>query len=228
MTNDAVRTLNEDGRATMLRLISSLLVPLTLASAARGQTTPAENARPLGPSYAQFYGSYEPDFNDSVRKKKREGLKLSTQPWFFNMAQVEHDYRVDALLKKADELAASKDYRAAIKLYQEVIANFPTDLWRIQEDGIFIPSALYAQRQLLRMPREQILYYRTLHDAEAQPLFEKARKYFSPLDFAEVVERYLATSYGPAALWELGNLSLDQRQYARALYYYQQIRDYCP
>ena len=144
------------------------------------------------------------------------------------MAQVEHDYRVDALLKKADELSAAKDYRAAIKLYQEVIANFPNDLWRIQADGIFIPSALYAQRQLLRMPNEQILYYRTLYDAEARPIFEKARKYFSPLDFAEVAERYLATSYGPSALWELGNMSLDQRDHAKALFYYRQIRDYCP
>ena len=76
------------------------------------------------------------------------------------------------------------------------------------------------------MPKEQILYYRTLHDAEAQQIFERARKYYSPLDFAEVTERYLATSYGPRALWELGNMALDQGQHAKAHFYYQQIRDY--
>lgn len=212
----------------MFRLTLPALLALTLVSAARSQTPPTDKPRALGPTFAQIYGDYAPDFSDNKLRKKKEGLKLSLQPYFFNMAQVEHDYRVDALLKKADELAAAKDYRAAIKLYQEVIANFPNDLWRIQEDGIFIPSALYAQRQLLRMPREQVLYYRTLHDAEAQPLFEKAKKYFSPLDFAEVAERYLATSYGPSALWELGNMSLDHRDYAKALFYYQQINDYCP
>ena len=123
---------------------------LTLLSAAWGQTPPTEKPRPTGPTFAQIYGGYEPDFADSVRKKKKEGLKLSLQPWFFNMAQVAHDYRVDAMLKKADELSVARDYRPAIKLYQEVIANFPNDLWRIQEDGIFIPSGLYAQRQCHR------------------------------------------------------------------------------
>src|SRR5438105_1528209 len=123
------------GEAKMFRLTLPLL-GLTLVSAAWSQTPPAEKPRPLGPTFAQIYGGYEPDFSDTVRKKKKEGLKLSLQPWFFNMAQVEHDYRVDALLKKADELGAAKDYRAAIKFYQEVIVNFPNDLWRIQDDGI--------------------------------------------------------------------------------------------
>src|SRR5439155_6928078 len=98
-----------------------------------------------GPAFEQIYGSYRPDFLDKQRVSKNEPLKLSAQPWFFNMAQVEHDYRVDALLKKGDELFAAKDYRGAMKLYHEVIANFPNDLWRIQADGIFIPSALYAE-----------------------------------------------------------------------------------
>jgi len=193
-----------------------------------GQPPAPEKPRPAGPAFEEIYGNYRPDFLDKQRVSKNEPLKLSAQPWFFNMAQVEHDYRVDALLKKGDELFAGKDYRGAMKLYHEVIAKYPNDLWRIQADGIFIPSALYAERQLLRMPREQILYYRTLHDAEAQPLFDRARKFYSPLDFAEVAERYLATSYGPLALWELGNMALDHRDYAKALFYYRQIRDYCP
>jgi len=186
-------------------------------------------AKPLaaGPTFEQSYGGYRPAFIDKARVGRNEPLKLSLEPWFFNMAQVEHDYRVDAFLKKADELFAARDYRGAMKLYHEVISSFPNDLWRIQADGIFIPSGLYAQRQLLRMPREQLLYYRTLHDAEAQQLFERARKYTSPLDFAEVAERYLATSYGPRALWELGNMALDQGHYAKAHFYYQQIREYC-
>ncbi|OAI49000.1 hypothetical protein AYO44_00945 [Planctomycetaceae bacterium SCGC AG-212-F19] len=202
----------------------SLLV--LLVGLAGGQPTGQPPAAP-GPTFEQLYGGYQPDFVDARRVKANDPLKLSLQPWFFNMAQVEHDYRVDALIRKGDELFAGKDYRGAMKLYHEVIGNFPNDLWRIQPDGIFLPSAQYAQRQLLRMPKEQLLYYRTLHDAEAQQLFERARKYYSPLDFAEVTERYLATSYGPRALWELGNMALDQGQHAKALFYYQQIRDYC-
>ncbi len=184
--------------------------------------------RAQGPTFQDIYGGYQPDFLDKQRLSKNQPLKLSLQPWFFNMAQVEHDYRVDAFVKKADELFAVKDYRGAMKLYHEVISSFPNDLWRIQPDGIHVPSGLYAQRQLLRMPKEQILYYRTLHDAEAQQLFERAKKFYSPLDFAEVAERHLATSYGPRALWELGNIALDLGHHAKALFYYNQIRDYCP
>jgi outer membrane protein assembly factor BamB/tetratricopeptide (TPR) repeat protein len=210
-------------------LVRGGLFALALVAAALsfGQSAPEEAPPPSGPTFEQVYGGYRPDFLDDKRVRANEPFKLSLEPWFFNMAQVEHDYRVDALLKKADELFAARDFRGAIKLYHEVISNFPNDLWRIQPDGIFIPSGLYAQRQLLRMPREQLLYYRTLHDAEAQQLFERAKKYYSPLDFAEVAERYLATSYGPRALWELGNMSLDQGDFAKALFYYRQIQDYC-
>jgi len=197
-----------------------------LIALASGQAV-AQPSAP-GPTFQEIYGGYQPDFLDKQRLSKNQPLKLSLQPWFFNMAQVEHDYRVDAFIKKGDELFAGKDYRGAMKLYHEVISSFPNDLWRIQSDGVFIPSGLYAQRQILRMPKEQILYYRTLHDAEAQQLFERAKKHYSPLDFAEVAERHLATSYGPRALWELGNIALDQGHHAKALFYYFQIRDYCP
>lgn len=210
---------------TFRRIVPAACLLVLVVALAGGQDAKPPVA--VGPTFAQTYGGYRPDFMDKDRLSRNEPLKLSLQPWFFNMAQVEHDYRVDAFLKKADELFASQDYRGAMKLYHEVISSFPNDLWRIQPDGIFIPSGQYAQRQLLRMPKEQLLYYRTLHDAEAQQLFERARKYYSPLDFAEVAERYLATSYGPRALWELGNVALDQGQHAKALFYYQQIRDYC-
>lgn len=210
---------------SLRQVLPACLLLLVLVALASGQ--PPAKPEAAGPTFEQIYSGYRPDFVDKTRLGKNEPLKLSLQPWFFNMAQVEHDYRVDAFIKKADELFAAKDYRGAMKLYHEVISAFPNDLWRIQSDGIFIPSALYAQRQLLRMPKEQILYYRTLHDAEAQQLFERAKKYYSPLDFAEVTERYLATSYGPRSLWELGNMALDQGQHAKALFYYQQIRDYC-
>jgi len=209
-------------------ILSLLLLLAPNATGACAQESANRAPIETGPTFELIYGKYRPDFVDQSRLQANDPLKLSLQPWFHNMAQVEHDYRVDALLKKADELFAAKDYRGAMKLYYEVTNGFANDLWRIQPDGIFIPSMLYAQRQVLRMPKEQILYYRTLHDAEAQPLFDRAKKYYSPLDFAEIAERYLATSYGPRALWQLGNMSLDQGQHAKALFYYGQIRDYCP
>src|SRR6478735_2081688 len=96
-------------------------------------------ARAQGPAYQQLYADAQPDFADKQRMGKNQPLKLSLQPWFFNMAQVEHDYRVDAFIKKADELFAVKDYRGAMKLYHEVVSGFPGDLWRIQADGVFLP-----------------------------------------------------------------------------------------
>ena len=129
---------------TLRRVLPACSLLLVLATLVGGQ--PPAKPEALGPTFEQLYGGYRPDFLDKQRLSKNEPLKLSLQPWFFNMAQVEHDYRVDAFIKKADELFAAKDYRGAMKLYHEVISSFPNDLWRIQPDGIFIPSGLYAQR----------------------------------------------------------------------------------
>lgn len=187
----------------------------------------AQTSRPAGKTFREIYAAQRPDFLEWERVRANDPYQLSLQPWFYNTAYLEQDFRAEALVTKADELAAQGNYRTAMKLYHEVLTRFPDDLWRVQEDGIFVRTALYAQRQLLRMPTAEILYYRTLHDAEARTLFERAKRYYSLLDFAEVAERYLATSYGDNALWELGNAALDQGQHARALACFGQIRDYC-
>ncbi len=124
---------------TLRRVLLAGASLLVLATLADGQP-PAKPAA-SGPTFEQLYGGYRPDFVDKQRLSKNEPLKLSLQPWFFNMAQVEHDYRVDAFVKKADELFAAKDYRGAMKLYHEVVSSFPNDLWRIQPDG----KPLYKQ-----------------------------------------------------------------------------------
>jgi len=212
----------------MVRSLIGCMAVLAAWAVGRGQTTrPAATTRPAGRTLQETYSARRPDFLDERRLRENDPLKLSLQPWFYNMAHLEQDFRVEALLKKADELFAARDFRRAMKLYHEVVAQFPDDLWRIQENGVFIPSVLYAQRRLLRMPDDQILYYRTLYDAEARALFDRARKYYSLLDFAEVAERHLATSYGDDALWELGNAALDQGNYAGALAAYRRIQDIC-
>src|SRR5437773_11309582 len=96
---------------TTYRLFLLLLLAV-LAGSVWAQAPAPEKSRSSGPTFEQIYGKYQPDFLDKQRVSKNEPLKLSAQPWFFNMAQVDHDYRVDALLKKSDELFAAKDYRA--------------------------------------------------------------------------------------------------------------------
>jgi len=61
--------------------------------------------------FTQIYGNYGPDFVERDRINRDDPHKLSLEKWFYNMAQVEHDYRVEAVVKKADELFKAKDWR---------------------------------------------------------------------------------------------------------------------
>lgn len=204
-----------------------LLAALSFAAAAE------EKKR--GPDFAEVYSGYRPDFAAEPSQLARwkaepdgapEWLKFSTQPAYDNRAYLEQDWRVPPIVKKADELMARGEFREAMALYQHVIEKYPNDLWPVAEHGVFIPTTLYCQRQLLKLPKKELDYYRTVYDPYAKPLFEKAKQHFSPLDFAEVATRYAATTYGSLALFELGNAALDAGNLELARHYYDEIRNY--
>jgi len=207
--------------------------------AARAASTPAEGpaaeAAPQGPTFAEVYGTYVPAFAVDERAMARwrtqpeeapDWPKFSLQKRFDNRAYVEQDWRVPPIVKRADELMAAGEHREAMRLYQHVIEKYPDDLWPVSEHGIFVPTTLYCQRQLLKLPKAELDYYRTIYDPYARPLFEKARKHYSPLDFAHVAYRYCATSYGALALYELGNAALDAGDVEKACTYYERITRY--
>jgi hypothetical protein len=180
-----------------------LVAILLAADVARAQSgSPA-------PTLQQLYANAAPDFLES----RRQPYELSLQKWFYNMSQVEHDYRVDALLKKGDELMTAGDFRGAIKMYHEVESTFPDDMWLIQPDGIFVRSAHYVQRQLLRMPDEQLLYYRTLH-VDAKRLLENLDQLeFQPPAYFRQVRNPQYTSLGDYDLLPEPSVPIDRREF---------------
>ncbi|MBM4031578.1 MAG: hypothetical protein FJ291_07295 [Planctomycetes bacterium] len=193
-----------------------------------------EVARP-GPSFADTYAGYRPDFAAEASQLARwkaepEGgpdwLKFSTQATYDNRAYLEQDWRVPPIVKKADELMARGECREAMGLYQHAIEKYPNDLWPVAEHGVFVPTTLYCQRQLLKLPKKELDYYRTVYDPYAKALFDKAKEHYSPLDFADVATRYAATTYGSLALFELGNAALDSGNTELARHYFDEIRNY--
>ena len=188
-----------------------------------------------GPTFAEIYAKYLPDFAVDERTMARwreqpddapDWPKFSLQKRFDNRAYLERDWRVPPIVKRADELMGRGEHREAMRLYQRVIEKYPDDMWSVSEHGVFVPTTLYCQRQLLKLPPKELDYYRTVYDPYAKPLFEKAKKHYSPLDFAYVAYRFCATSYGSAALYELGNAALDAGNFEKACYYYERIRNY--
>jgi len=208
-----------EDRQKRLRTAGDLYYTLSLR-------TSEETVGVRAPTLEEIYAGYRPPFIDWNWVSRGGRLPLSLQPYFFNMTYVDHDWRVDGIVKKGLELEERREWRSAMKLYQAIVDKFTDDMWRLTERGIFVPSALYAQRRLLAFPERELAYYRTLKDAEAKLLFERARRHSSLPDYAEVAERYLATSWGDDALFALGNAALDEGCFELARYYFERIRKY--
>src|SRR5690242_9625733 len=114
--------------------------------------------------------------------RRHSGDRKSTR---LNSSHMSSSYAVFCLKKKMEKLLDERPEHMMFNGYIDALSA----------------TRNIDSRDLHSFPTRRSSDLRTLHDAEAQPLFEKAKKYFSPLDFAEVAERYLATSYGAAALW---------------------------
>jgi hypothetical protein len=153
-------------RPLTLVAVASLACPSLCLSggAAPGTGTAGGGARGLK-TLEETYADYLPDFiNRDARRWEKKGedepLKLSYQGRFFNMAVVEEDSRVDALILAGRRKEAQGEYRDAWKVYQEVIETYPEVLYRIAEHGIFIPARTYCQRRILAFPPEEVGFYR--------------------------------------------------------------------
>ena len=227
----ARRVLLSSGHAARgTRHSTHLILSFLLATASLAAEAPK-----AGPTFAEAYEGYRPDFAAEPAALARwkaepagapDWLKFSTQAAYDNRAYLEQDWRVPPIVKKADELMARGEFREAMGLYQHVIEKYPNDLWAVAEHGVFIPTTLYCQHQLLKLPKKELDYYRTVYDPYARAVYEKAKAHYSPLDFADVAVRYAATTYGSLALFELGNAALDAGNFELALHHYEQIRRY--
>jgi len=169
----------------------------------------------------EIYTDYKPVFEYAQPPNL---IKLSRQPGFYNRAKIMQDSRVPALIEAAKKREAEKDYREAIKHYQKIIQKFPESLIRVSDFGVYVPAVLYVQHRMLTYPSIELKHYRTLFDAEAKDVYERAKAGHSLEGLHDVADFFLATSYGAKALVDLGKHALDVGHFEAAVHYFEEIR----
>lgn len=189
--------------------------------------------------YKEDYVNYVPDFIAKTKdwrefQYSEKEMERSSEVKFYTLNEVEEVNRANALVKVAIESEASGDYRKAMTMYQDIITRFSIVsnnnevLYRVSPFGVFVPVAQYCQRRLLNFPKEHLDFFRTLRDPEAKELFDEAVKKYSLDLFSEIVDKYLATSYGGKSLLFLGDAALDRGNYLEALEHFKTIVDFIP
>ncbi len=197
---------------------------------------------PLKDPYPDPYKGKGPDFISHIAHgagyqgpfqhwpQPAKAMKLSSEKSFYTLNMINEDERAYALVKEGMKKESEGNYREALKVYQELFDKLlnrrPGLLYRISPFGIFVPVSQFVQRRILSYPKEDLAFYRTLHDARAKEAFEQARRQFSLAGHSDIVDNMLATSYGDNALQELGNAALDTGHYLEALEYFTTIRDF--
>ncbi|MCG3179232.1 MAG: Outer membrane protein assembly factor BamB [Phycisphaerae bacterium] len=225
------------GRAWFLVAAAAMLIS---ADAAVAQ--PADAPAPAKPSrdpYKDLYRGYKPDFIDMIAGRSREysgifrgwqrdekEMKLSTEPNFYTLNYIQEDTRAAALVEAGLARESAGQYREALKIYQQIIEKYPSEMYRVSDYGVFVPVAQYCQRRILSFPPKELAYYRTMYDAPAAEAFLQARRQYSLLGLSDVAGQMLATSFGGRALIALGDAALDSGHYLAALEYFTTVRDY--
>ncbi len=214
---------------------------LVFAGAEKIDTPASEKTVPkIANPFPDPYGKTHPDFLDPISPRgnlrgwvrSSKEMKLSQEKSFFTFTTIKEDSRAYALVEAAMKKEADGRYREALKIYKElfdkILNAHPDLLYRVSKHGIFVPVAEFVQRRILGYPKEELDYYRTLHDARAKEAFEQARRRYSLIGFSEITGTMLATSYGDNALLELGNAALDTGHLLSALERFTTIRDFFP
>ena len=199
----------------------------------------AQDSRLSRDPYKGVYSDYTPDFIKKIEsagwqrayygwKRDTEQMKLSSEKGFFTLNILNEDSRADALVKAGLKKEQEQQFGEALKIYQQVIEKYPKTLYRVAENGIFVPISQYCQRRILQFPPSDLQHYRELYDARAREAFEQAQQQYSLLGLSDITDTMLATSYGGNALLELGNAALDTGHYLAALEYYTTVWELFP
>ena len=182
------------------------------------------------------YVNNVPEFAEKAKRwpYSEKEMERSSEVKYYTLNEVEEVNRANALVKVAIESEASGDFRKAMTMYQDIITKFSIAsdnnevLYRVSPYGVFVPVAQYCQRRLLNFPKEHLDFFRTLRDPEAKELFDEAVKKYSLDLFSEIVDKYLATSYGGKSLQFLGDAALDRGNYLEALEHFKTIVEFIP
>ena len=207
----------------MIRPNAFLIGPMLLAAVwCPGALAAAEAGKPAQPELLpdDVYAGYRPEFWNDMPESL---AKVSLQDGFYNRAAISSDQRADALIGAGIKAEQAGEYEEAAKHYQKVIDHYPESLIQVSSWGVFLPASRYAQIRLLKFPPKALAYYRRAREA-----YEGARARNSVEGLHDVVNYYLATRYGAAALFEIGNGALDRGEAENAARCFEQMRQYYP
>ena len=127
-----------------------------------------------------------------------------------------------ARLEQVRALAADKNWDEAIDILQQLAAD---DSSRVVDlgDGRFVPLRTYCHRQLSRLPAEALTAYRRRVDPLAERWYVAGLKEHDERLLMRVVDELYCSSWGDDALLALGELALEQADYAAARRSWEQI-----
>jgi hypothetical protein len=159
---------------------------------------------------------------DSARPNEDKAKKEAAPPW--TLATDAHA----AMQLQAADYIQDEDWKSALRLLQHLLDSEPDALTRLAgRDGKAertVSVHAEAERLLASLPEAGRRAYQQTYGPRAADLLEVARTVPNDELFSRVIERYLYTDVGPAALRELaqrsykdGRLSLAALGYARLL-----------
>jgi outer membrane protein assembly factor BamB/tetratricopeptide (TPR) repeat protein len=206
------------------RLLAALaLLPLAAAAA---ETNAASSAPVVADPFDAIYRGYQPvGWGPS---SDAEAMKLSSEKSFYTLNLLPESERANALVKAAADKEQERQFGEAMEIYQKVIDEYPDDLFRVSDYGIFVPITAYCQLRLLGFPADALQQYRVKHDARARDAYDMAARKNSLEGLADVRDRMLATSFGAPALITLGYSALDRGHYLEALEYFETVWKHYP
>lgn len=126
-----------------------------------------------------------------------------------------------------EQLLADKQWDKAFRAMEAFQSASPVPMVRT-EDGFVVPVDLYSRRKLASLPPDGRQAFRVFNDARAKALMDKPEG--SPEELAaleKVYQKFLISSFGPAAADRLGDTCFERGDFSRAARCWADILAYC-
>ena len=134
----------------------------------------------------------------------------------------EADNRVAAAFGRVEACLADRQYDEAVEILRGVMENSPGRLWPITP-WRYITVRDYCQMQLAALPPEALALYRGRVDPLAETWYKEGVAGGDRDKLLLVVRRAFASRFGDDALMALGEMALEEADYATARGYWEKI-----
>jgi outer membrane protein assembly factor BamB len=122
---------------------------------------------------------------------------------------------IAARLEQAKQLTAARNWNEAIDIYHELAAD-KSDRVVAVDNSRFLSLRSYCHLQIARFPTEGLADYRRRVDAAAEQAYREGLAKHDEQQLRRVVDGWFCSSWGDDALLTLGDLALEQGNYADA------------